>query len=69
MDERKPEFGDSVKYIDGSRVLDATIMVAFADGCVHLRVIDPENPWGYSDVKRPRYDVEKHPGTYHFSED
>lgn len=64
VEPRKVEFGDSVGYMAGERKLDATVMVAFADGGVHLRVLDPSNPWGSFDVKHPVYDPSGAPGTW-----
>lgn len=72
-EERKPQFGEGVRFVDNrekdDQILDAVVMVAFADGDVNLRVLDPENPYGHFDVARPAYDVEKHPGTWHYPED
>lgn len=72
-EERKPQFGEAVRFVDNrekdDQTLDAVVMVAFADGEVNLRVLDPANPFGHFDVARPMHDPDKAPGTWHWSED
>jgi hypothetical protein len=64
---RSPEFGDSVLYVHGDRILSATIQVAFTDGRNHLRVSDPEHQLGQFDVQNVAQDAGKAIGTFHYA--
>ena len=68
--QRKPEFGDSVLYVDSrgdtEQILQASVQVAFADGTADLRVSDPGSQYGRFDVSHAEHDANEAAGTFHF---